>query len=61
MLQKIRMNATESTFAIKEAADSELGAEFNVFCAKNDLTHVVYTESFCQYKKGNVMCFVYKS
>ncbi|VIO99489.1 Uncharacterized protein BM_BM1062 [Brugia malayi] len=60
MKKKIRTNATESTFAIKKAADSMLGAEFNVFCAMNDLTHVAYAENFCQHKKGNVICFAYK-
>uniref|UniRef100_A0A1I8ECX9 Ground-like domain-containing protein n=2 Tax=Wuchereria bancrofti TaxID=6293 RepID=A0A1I8ECX9_WUCBA len=60
MKKKIRTNATESTFAIKKATDSMLGAEFNVFCAMNDLTHVAHAENFCQYKKGNVICFAYK-
>ncbi|KAM3716435.1 Protein angel [Dirofilaria immitis] len=53
MKKKIRTNVTESTIAIKKAADSMLQAEFNVFCAINDLTHVAHAEHFCQYKKDN--------
>lgn len=55
------MNAIESTFAIKKEADFKLRAEFNVFCAIDDLAHVAYAENFCQYKKGNIICFAYKS
>uniref|UniRef100_A0A8R1Y050 Ground-like domain-containing protein n=1 Tax=Onchocerca volvulus TaxID=6282 RepID=A0A8R1Y050_ONCVO len=61
MEKKIGTNATEAAFAIKKEADSELKAKFSVFCAMNDLIYVAHAESFCQHKKGDIICFAYKS
>ncbi|MCP9257075.1 hypothetical protein DINM_000314 [Dirofilaria immitis] len=55
MKKKIRTNVTESTIAIKKAADSMLQAEFNVFCAINDLTHVAHAEHFLPKEKVEIV------
>ncbi|VDO44750.1 unnamed protein product [Onchocerca flexuosa] len=60
MEKKIGTNATVSAFAIKKEADSKLKVQFSVFCAMDDLIYVAQARSFCQYKKGNIICFAYK-
>uniref|UniRef100_A0A8R1TXH6 Ground-like domain-containing protein n=1 Tax=Onchocerca volvulus TaxID=6282 RepID=A0A8R1TXH6_ONCVO len=60
MEKKIGTNATEAAFAIKKEADSKLKAQFSVFCAMNDLIYVAHAGNFCQYKKGDIICFAYK-
>ncbi|CAJ0950879.1 unnamed protein product, partial [Mesorhabditis belari] len=45
---------------IQTAAEEELGARFNVICARGDFSYITNTELYCQQTVGDVTCYVFK-
>uniref|UniRef100_A0A0R3RU50 Ground-like domain-containing protein n=1 Tax=Elaeophora elaphi TaxID=1147741 RepID=A0A0R3RU50_9BILA len=51
----------KSKIRIERTARWFLGGLFGVICGNNNFGYIVHTKDFCQHRKGNVTCYVFRS
>uniref|UniRef100_A0A914XSU4 Ground-like domain-containing protein n=1 Tax=Panagrolaimus superbus TaxID=310955 RepID=A0A914XSU4_9BILA len=59
MTENISADVKQSRFKIMEAAEAQLGGNFNVVCANGDFSYITSTRLYCLTTLENIKCYAF--